>query len=161
MTKFLTAAVAAACLTAPMTLSAKSSPIVVSPKPLREWVANTSAQLDRALDRVDVSRADAGFSLIQFTADSTGKPRNIRSVMRGPTSLNRVARIAVHRLRLERLSGVPEDQVYEAAIVLGDTPSQLADLRNRAAEYARGRNAKMAASGMPNTAVSLGAIAIF
>lgn len=160
MKMFLCAAVAV-CLSLPAAVSAKEQSIVVSPKPLQEWVVNTSTKLDRALSRIDVSRADAGFSLVRFTADKTGKPLNVRSIRRGPTDLDRVARIAVRNLRLDPLSGVPENQVYEAAIVLGDTPSQLADLRKRAAEYARDRNEKMAAKGFPNTAISLGAIAVF
>lgn len=154
-------AAAAACVCLPMPVSADSRQIVVSPTPTKEWVAKASRRLDRALARVRVRGADTGISTVWFNATREGKPTNVRTVEQGPTGLDYVARTAVRRLRLPRLDGVPDDQLYEAIIIYAEGPVEFEKLRGSAVARAAEQRKRLAGNGLPSNVISLGAIAAF
>ncbi len=155
--KIFVFAAVAACLAAPTAGFAEEAQIVVSPAPVQEWVATTSRALENALLREDTMRARAGISVVHFTTSPEGRPVNIKTISSaGYNDLHRVARRAVHRLRLQPIAAdIPRNQVYEAVIVLGETPEQLAQLRSHAIAHATEENARWAAKGLPNPVISV------
>jgi hypothetical protein len=160
--KILLSAAVAASLTLSVAAAGKSPLIVVKPGPLQDWITSTSRQLDRALERVDSARAEPGISFIRFTADPQGRPANVMPHRRGYNPLDQVALRAVQRLRLAPVpGGVSRNQVYQAVIVVGDTPAQVAQLRSSAAARLAEENARFAARGLPNPVISLGAVSGF
>ncbi len=157
--KMLLYAAAAACIALPSASEGQSPQIVVRPQPLQEWVAAASRSLERQLMRMDVSQVEPGISAVRFNIGTKGKPVNVKTVERANSDLDRVARLAVRRARLEPMAGTNEKQTYKAIVVMGKDPVQLAQLRSRALARAAEENARWAGRRLPNPAITLGVIA--
>lgn len=127
----------------------------------QRFVADVSNDLDRQLDRIDLSnwRFHGGFAQVRFQVDPEGKAENVTLYRKsGDRQVDRAALRAVGRLDSigELPVGYPDDQVIQANVILARSASQLESLKKQLSRAEAARIAGAASKpGVPVLALTI------
>ncbi len=156
-------ATASTCLIGAMPVAAEPGQVVVTANPeLNEWVTSVNQELDRRLSRIDTSRAQPGVTYVRFTRREDGRTQDVELMEGGDPQLNRVGRVAVHHLRIPTMPvGSKAGQIYEAAIIVADSPEELKDMKEVVKTRMDQKNAYWARKGEANPVISLAVVSGF
>lgn len=161
--KLACSSAAALALALPFATSAvageKSDDIVVSSAAMKEWQAETTKDLNRALGRVSVpvsTRPNSAIVQVAFTLGADGKAENVELLDgQGNWAARRIAVNAVKRLNDLDTVPVrnPEDAQFLANIIFASTHERHKEL---AAKLWKSERARIAAAGGNDTTILLG-----
>jgi periplasmic protein TonB len=134
MKKLLFVALATSLAVSPTGIHAQEDGIVVSSgRSVDDFVNDVSRDLDRELNRIDISsprHLENGVAQVLFECGPDGKPINVRLYKKSGFWTGLKARRVVSKIRsLHPLpQGVSHDQLYLANIIIADSPREFEEL---------------------------------